>query len=95
LKAALILLALFYSSSLFGEVLCKKGSLNRIISVVYNRPGLSLPCEVVYEKSESKEMHTLWKAKNQAGYCEQKAKQFVKEFEAKGWDCKPLSSKTT
>jgi hypothetical protein len=40
-------------------------------------------------------MHTLWKAKNQAGYCEQKAKQFVKEFEAKGWDCKPLSSKTT
>jgi len=32
-------------------------------------------------------MDTLWKAKNQAGYCEQKAKQFVEEFEAKGRDC--------
>jgi len=57
------------------------------ISVVDNRPGLLLPCEVLYEKSEPQEIDTLWKAKNQAGYCEKKAKQFVQKFEAKGWDC--------
>ena len=76
-----------------ADVLCEKDSAGRTISVVYARPGLSLPCEVVYEKSETKEIETLWKAKNQAGYCETKAEQFIKKFEAKGWACKSLLPK--
>ena len=89
------MLALFYSSTLMADVLCEKDSVSRTISVVYTQPGLPLPCEVVYEKSETKEIETLWNAKNQAGYCETKAKQFIKNFEAKGWSCKPFLAKTS
>ena len=76
-----------------ADVLCEKDSVSRTISVVYARPGLPLPCEVVYEKSETKEIETLWNAKNQAGYCETKAEQFIKTFEAKDWTCKSLLPK--
>jgi len=76
-----------------ADVLCEKDSVSRTISVVYARPGLPLPCEVVYEKSETKEIETLWNANNQAGYCESKAKKFIKIFEAKGWACKSLLPK--
>ncbi len=77
------MLALVYPLPLFGEVLCKKDSVSRTISVVDSRPVLPLPCEVVYERSEARGIETLWSPKNQPGYCEKKAKQLIKEFESK------------
>ena len=93
MKAVVIIMGMLYSSPLMADVLCEKDSVSRTISVVYARPGLPLPCEVVYEKSETKEIETLWNAKNQAGYCETKAEQLIKMFEAIGWACKSLLPK--
>ncbi|WP_051326824.1 MULTISPECIES: hypothetical protein [Aliagarivorans] len=65
--------------------MCKHGSAERIISVVYHGENQGLPCEVTYQKDGSFE--TLWRAQNTEGYCEEKAIDFVQKQIGWGWDC--------
>ena len=70
---------------------CSLGELTRKITVVYSEPGQLVPCEVLYEKPNESEQHnqkmTLWRAQNEAGYCEAKASEFLRKLENLGWRC--------
>ncbi len=70
--------------------LCKYGDLQRRVEILYETGG-TLPCEVHYYKdSESPgEMNVLWRAMNEAGYCEAKTQEFVTKLKALGWNCAP------
>lgn len=68
--------------------LCTYGDLQRRVEIVYET-GVVLPCEVHYYKdSESPgDMQVLWRAMNEAGYCEAKTQEFVTRLKALGWSC--------
>ncbi len=66
---------------------CTQGSLTRAVSVVYADPGQPVPCEVLYEKPSEQQTMTLWRAQNQAGYCEARAGAFVAKLQSLGWEC--------
>ena len=83
MKAVVIIMGMLYSSPLMADVLCEKDSVSRTISVVYARPGLPLPCEVVYEKSETKEIETLWNATIRQVTASQKQKNSSKYLKRK------------
>lgn len=63
---------------------CQLGSDVRVITVVYPEGG-ELPCEVQYQRGS--EQSVLWRARNEAGYCEQKAAEFVEKQRNWGWQC--------
>ena len=65
--------------------LCTYGQEERIISVVYQDQVKKVPCEVRYQKDGVTE--TLWDAKGEVGYCEEKAKAFVEKQRGWGWRC--------
>ena len=75
--------------------LCKYGDLQRRVEILYETGG-TLPCEVHYYKdSESPgEMNVLWRAMNEAGYCEAKTQEFVTKLKALGWNCAPNDDAT-
>ena len=56
---------------------------------IYTEPGVTVPCEVHYFKDTEApgQSEVLWSAQSQAGYCEQKATEFVARLEGWGWDC--------
>jgi len=64
---------------------CTYGQQERVISVVYQDQEMKVPCEVRYEKDGT--TTTLWTAENEAGYCEQKAEDFVQKQREWGWIC--------
>ena len=66
---------------------CTKDDLNRVVSTVYSEPGQPTPCEVLYEKPSEGESMTLWRAQNQAGYCEARAAEFIEKLAELGWSC--------
>ena len=66
---------------------CTQGALTRTVSVVYADPGQPVPCEVLYEKPSEQQTMTLWRADNEAGYCEDRAREFVQKLNSLGWDC--------
>lgn len=60
----------------------------RIIEVMYLQRESSVPCEVHYTKKgrvDSEE--TLWNASYSVGFCEEKAKKFMKQQQDWGWAC--------
>ena len=63
---------------------CQLGDAVRIINVVYPQ-GSELPCEVQYTKDGATSV--LWQASNEAGYCEQKAADFVEKQRGWGFEC--------
>ena len=65
--------------------LCTNGAQERIISVIYLEEGQQVPCEVQYRKEGVTE--TLWDARNEAGYCEERAREFVEKQRQWGWLC--------
>jgi len=67
---------------------CKNAGQVRIISVVYKQGESSTSCEVTYEKSTG--VKSLWNAKTDLSYCENKAREFVKRQEGWGWVCTAL-----
>ena len=64
---------------------CSSGSQERVISVVYQDQEAKVPCEVQYQKDGVTE--TLWRAQDEVGYCEEKAKAFVEKQRSWGWSC--------
>ena len=63
---------------------CQLGDAVRVIQVVYPEGG-ELPCEVHYQRDGEKSV--LWSARNEAGYCEKKAAEFVEKQRNWGWQC--------
>jgi len=68
--------------------LCTYGDLQRRVEILYET-GVTLPCEVHYYKDSEVpgEMQVLWRAMNEAGYCEAKTQEFVTKLKALGWSC--------
>ena len=71
-----------------GKYQCTHGDLVRRVEI-YTEPGVTVPCEVHYFKDTEApgQSEVLWSAQSQAGYCEQKATEFVARLEGWGWDC--------
>ena len=67
------------------EHVCTYGDATRVISVTYEDDQNQIPCEVNYDKGEG--VQTLWHAKSEIGYCENKAREFVAKHESWGWSC--------
>lgn len=70
-----------------NPLLCTYGDLSRRIEVVYPDPGAPLPCEVIYDKSGEGRIETLWRADNEAGYCEARAAGLAEKLAGMGWSC--------
>ena len=74
-----------------NPVTCEHGQLTRKIEVVYANPGQAVPCEVIYDKSAEGSIETLWRADNEAGYCEARALGLAEKLTGMGWRCEPWS----
>jgi hypothetical protein len=67
---------------------CTMGDLTRRVEIV-SEPGIVVPCEVHYFRDDEApgEQQVLWRALNEAGYCESKAREFVARLGEAGWSC--------
>ena len=70
-----------------APIQCTLNSLVRSVDVVYSEPGQPLPCDVIYRKHEEATGKSLWRAVNEADYCETKAAAFVEKLQSMGWQC--------
>lgn len=91
MKTAVVVLLWLGSAGAMAST-CTMNNLTRNVSVVYADPGQPVPCEVLYEKlaqgaDATRQIMTLWRAQNQAGYCEARAAEFVAKLESLGWSC--------
>ncbi|TKB51320.1 hypothetical protein FCL40_01825 [Ferrimonas sediminicola] len=66
------------------EYICKNGAQERRIQVIYPQ-GAPLPCEVHYTKGGNSKV--LWRAQNEAGYCEAQARAFAAKQETMFFPC--------
>ena len=66
---------------------CHLGQVSRTVEVVYATAGQPVPCEVLYAKPAQGTLESLWRARNQAGYCEEQAAAFITMLESMGWSC--------
>ena len=67
---------------------CALDNLQRRI-VIFYETGVTVPCEVHYFKDTEApgETQVLWRALNEAGYCERMADNFVGKLRDLGWSC--------
>ena len=82
-----LLFAATAGTALANPVTCRYGELSRKIEVVYSNPGQPVPCEVIYDKTAEGTIETLWRANNEAGYCEAQAAGLIEELQGMGWRC--------
>lgn len=68
---------------------CTNGDQVRRVEIVYEMAGSPLPCEVRYHKDTEApgQVQSLWRATNEAGYCEAQTRDFVAKLEGWGWQC--------
>ncbi len=69
---------------------CSNGGLERRVEIFYET-GVTVPCEVHYFKDTEApgETQVLWRALNEAGYCEKMAASFIDKLRDMGWSCGP------
>ncbi len=67
---------------------CSYGDLQRRVEILYET-GVTVPCEVHYFKDTEApgETQVLWRALNEAGYCERMAERFIGKLRDLGWSC--------
>jgi hypothetical protein len=67
---------------------CSLGDLQRRVEILYET-GVTVPCEVHYYKDSEApgEVQVLWRALNEAGYCERMTESFVSKLGDLGWNC--------
>ena len=71
-----------------NSVTCTMASLERTVELRYQNPGDAVPCEVRYAKpTEGSGEQVLWRAENQAGYCEARFDEFLDKLRGFGWSC--------
>ncbi len=74
---------------------CTMTSLERTVELRYENPGEAVPCEIAYSKpSEELGEQVLWRAENEAGYCEARFEEFVDKLRGFGWNCAGTDSDT-
>ncbi|MDH3643957.1 MAG: hypothetical protein OES38_17765 [Gammaproteobacteria bacterium] len=88
LALALAVTGSFSASTWANSTACSNGGVSRSIEVVYSDPGQPVPCEVIYDKSaEGGGQHSLWRANDEAGYCESRAAALADKLRGLGWTC--------
>lgn len=90
---AIAAIGISYTSYANESYICLYGNDERKISVVYAYADAPVPCEVVYEKNGVGE--SLWRAENEAGYCETKALELAEKNRGWGWDCAKMDDSAT
>lgn len=72
---------------------CAFGDLQRRV-VIFYETGVMVPCEVHYYKDTEApgEHQVLWRAMNEAGYCERKTEEFITKLKESGWNCELMSA---
>ena len=75
------------SAAFANPTVCTNSGLTRTVEVVYEMEGQDTPCEVIYNKQTEGTQSSLWRANNEAGYCEARAAEFIDKLEGWGWDC--------
>lgn len=59
-----------------------------LVEMIYDNPPNKVPARVSYTKFGTLVSDSLWSCQNEAGWCEDKARKFVKEkFADVGWTC--------
>lgn len=69
--------------------LCSLENTERLIQIVYLVPDQEVPCEVHYHKDGEQKL--LWRADNQAGFCERKAENLADQQQEWGFSCESLT----
>lgn len=91
-KILIALVAAMLPSLIFAQepqnYVCTHGDLQRRVEIFYE-PGVAVPCEVHYFKDTEApgETQVLWRALNEAGYCERKTAEFISKLKGLGWNC--------
>lgn len=70
------------------QVSCSLKGQTRTVTLTYENPNAVLPCEVNYQKPTGTQL--LWKASNEAGFCERKMAEFIEKQRSWGWSCSEL-----
>lgn len=85
-------LAILYAGGVPAQdrYVCNLGNKERVIEVIYASPPSKVPCEVSYTKSEG--VQTLWRAQNEIGYCEVRARELAEKQKTWGWHCSQPSA---
>ena len=84
---ALLIPVLSYAQGIESYA-CKMGGLTRRVEIMHET-GVTVPCEVHYYKDDEApgQQQVLWRALNEAGYCEAKMTEFVGKLLEMGWEC--------
>ena len=75
------------SDKVHNSFICRQADNVRLISIEYLDPPKQVPCRVTYEKPNEKSTEYPWSAKNQIGYCEEKAKFLAEKLSSLGLTC--------
>ena len=86
----LMLSILSFQASAQDMYVCKDGSAERTVEVVYSQSGSKVPCEVKYTKASGSQI--LWSANHEIGYCESKAQAFVTKLDTLGLTCSTVNN---
>jgi hypothetical protein len=76
-----------YASKEKTAYVCEHTGNVRVISVEYVNPPSAVPCRVVYEKTNENLVEYPWRARNERGYCEEKAEFLANKISRMGWQC--------
>ena len=87
MKAIVFTCLITTAAASYGDTTCKQGDITRTVAVVYSEPGQAVPCEVIYNKPTEGGQQVLWRAFNEAGYCEARAEAFVEKLGSMGFAC--------
>ena len=99
LKAILVLIILVSSGTRGSDsaqisFVCGEPGYLRLISIEYLDPPKAVPCRVVYNKTQEGRVEYPWNAKNQIGYCENKAKFLAKKLAGLGVICREKENRS-
>ena len=79
--------AALFACQTWATTVCELDGITRSVSIMYSEPGQPTPCEVLYEKNNENQTMTLWRAQNEANYCEARAAEFVQKLVDLNWAC--------
>ena len=84
---SMVIAATAYASDEGTAYVCEHAGSVRVISVEYVNPPSSVPCRVVYEKTNENRVEYPWRARSERGYCEEKAEFLANKLSRMGWQC--------
>jgi hypothetical protein len=91
--ASTVLASTAYADKEDKAYVCEHAGSVRVISVEYVKPPSAVPCRVVYEKTNENRVEFPWRARNERGYCEEKAEFLANKLSRLGWQCDTIEGK--